>query len=114
MIQVDGITKLYGEFVAINGLFGRYSHFHLRRFAQCHRQLRSAAVDCDDHRNAFIVVSVAWSTTASPRPAQDLALAGDCWAGCSNASTFALNSVEVAFIVGYPLISLIDLKYDTH
>jgi hypothetical protein len=39
---------------------------------------------------------------------------GDCWAGCSNASTFALNSVEVAFIVGYPLISLIDLKYDTH
>jgi len=45
---------------------------------------------------------------------KDLALAVDCWAGCSIASMCALNSVEVAFIVGYPLISLIDLKYDTH
>lgn len=60
-----------------------------------------------------------WSLSLGPQLLRDdlrkdLALAGDYWAGCSNASTFALNSVEVAFIVGYPCVSLIDLKYDTH
>jgi len=27
---------------------------------------------------------------------------------------FALNSVEVALLVGYPFLSLIDLKYDNY